>query len=86
MKGGISMTAIISKWGNSQGIRFPKHILDAANIKVDDPVNVKVQNNQIVITRACQKRKTIEERFADFTGDCPNFEMDWGEPKGEEVW
>ncbi|MBK6303675.1 MAG: AbrB/MazE/SpoVT family DNA-binding domain-containing protein [Arcobacter sp.] len=34
------MTVTISKWGNSQGFRIPKDILDKLNLAVGDLVNI----------------------------------------------
>lgn len=43
------MTAIISKWGNSQGLRFPKDIMKTLHLSVGDKVNIFVQNNKAII-------------------------------------
>ena len=84
-KGGCGMNATVKKWGNSQGIRFPKHILEAAKIKVDDEVSVEVENGSIIIKKATP-HPTIEELFTGYKGNCDLPEIDWGEPVGEEVW
>ena len=34
------MTAKISKWGNSQGLRMPKDIMDSLHLQVGDNVNI----------------------------------------------
>ncbi|MDD3855696.1 AbrB/MazE/SpoVT family DNA-binding domain-containing protein [Sulfurimonas sp.] len=43
------MTAVISKWGNSQGLRFPKDIMKTLHLSVGDEVNIFVQNNKAII-------------------------------------
>lgn len=43
------MTAVISKWGNSQGLRFPKDIMKTLHLSVGDKVNIFVQNNKAII-------------------------------------
>ncbi|MFA5234508.1 MAG: AbrB/MazE/SpoVT family DNA-binding domain-containing protein [Sulfurimonas sp.] len=43
------MTAIISKWGNSQGLRVPKDIMKTLHLSVGDEVNIFVQNNKAII-------------------------------------
>ena len=80
------MDAQIKVWGNSQGIRLPKAMLDELNIGVDDYVNIEVKNGSIVINKRF-KHKSLEERYAEFDGDIEQIrEFDWGEPVGREVW
>lgn len=80
------MDAQIKVWGNSQGIRLPKAMLDELNIGVDDYVNIEVKNGSIVINKRF-KHKTLEERYAEFDGEIEQIqEFDWGEPVGREVW
>ena len=81
------MVIAIQKWGNSQGIRLPKHLLDSVNWKESDKLNVKAEKGKIIIEKAEKpKRKNIKELFADFDGQYTPIEMDWGEPRGEEIW
>lgn len=80
------MDAQIKVWGNSQGIRLPKAMLDELNIGVDDYVNIEVKNGAIVINKQF-RHKSLEERYADFNGEIGHIqEFDWGEPVGREVW
>lgn len=80
------MTATIQKWGNSQGIRLPKVILENVNMSEGEEVEIITQNETILIKRAAGKRKTIQELFAGYDGDYKPEEIDWGEPVGGEVW
>jgi antitoxin MazE len=43
------MLTKVQKWGNSQGLRFTKHILDEAQIEVGDEVEVLVQDGSIIV-------------------------------------
>jgi len=43
------MTATISKWGNSQGLRFPKDIMKDLHLAIGDKVNIFVKDNKAVI-------------------------------------
>lgn len=79
------MTTTIQKWGNSQGIRIPKFILEALHWSGSEQLVVTAENDKIVIEKA-EKRKNIRELFADFYGEYTPIEIDWGEPVGEEVW
>ena len=92
------MTMMITKWGNSQGIRLPKAFLRTANISPNDTLDVSVKNETIVIKKAAKrKHQTTKERLAAFygTGFAPApaialeqsetaQEVDWGKPVGSE--
>ena len=88
----ISQTAI-RKWGNSQGIRLPKEIINMIGCKENDEVEISVDNGTITIKKATQKyanlterleafyNKPIENIFVESTQD-----VEVGAPVGEEYW
>jgi antitoxin MazE len=82
------MQTTIVKWGNSQGIRIPKLLLESANLSDNDTVEITAKNGNIIIKKVKIKntRKTIEERFKDFNDEYEPEEIDWGSPTGKEVW
>ena len=43
------MTATISSWGNSQGLRFPKDIMKELSLSIGDKLNVLVQDQKIIL-------------------------------------
>ena len=43
------MTTTIQKWGNSQGVRIPKVILDTVNWAEDEQIIIVVDNGKIVM-------------------------------------
>jgi antitoxin MazE len=79
------MAPTIQKWGNSQGVRLPKAILDDLNMSVGEEVEIYSENNTIII-RPAKQRKTIRELFAGYEGDYSPEIIDWGKPVGKEVW
>jgi len=81
------MTATIQKWGNSNGIRIPKAILEDTLIKLNDEVDIIAEDNKIIIKKVkSRKHITLAERIKDFKGDYVYEEADWGPPVGNEVW
>ena len=81
------MTTTIQKWGNSQGVRIPKIILDSVNWSENEQIVIIVDNGKLVIEKAKEnKRKNIKELFKDYKGNYESVKVDWGEPKGEEIW
>ena len=80
------MQTQVKAWGNSQGIRIPKEILQEANVMIDDVLDVKVQNGVIILEKPF-RHKTLEERAAEYDGKLDvDGEFDWGEPVGREIW
>ncbi len=82
------MTTSVQKWGNSQGIRIPKYLLDAVKLTTNDKITVRAENNMLIIEKAMpvSAHKTIKELFADYDGEYIPQEIDWGEQTGKEVW
>ena len=36
-------------WGNSQGIRIPKSIMDKLDLKISDVLDIEIENDAIVL-------------------------------------
>lgn len=80
-------TAALQRWGNSQGFRLPKQLLQELNWRVNDQFVLSRQDNALVIEPAHpRKRKSIKELFNGYTGTYQAQEIDWGEPVGKEIW
>ena len=77
------MTATISTWGNSQGLRFPKNIMKELHLHVGDKLTISVKNQKIILEPTKPKREVIDidslvkdmpkdyiscEEFEDITG------------------
>jgi antitoxin MazE len=87
------MQTKIVKWGNSRGIRIPKAFLENLHVAENDPVDITLSDERIIIEKIKNtKHKTTGERLAEFYGE--NFdqkhavqkEIDWGRPVGQETW
>lgn len=50
------MTAVISSWGNSQGLRVPKDIMKQLHLSVGDKMNMAIENEKIVLEPIKQTR------------------------------
>lgn len=87
------MQATIQRWGNSQGLRIPKVLLDALGIQENDKVELIQVADGIQIKKAKVPHRTLEERLTAFYGkpidQIPRVEqqeVDWGGPEGDEIW
>jgi len=75
----------IGKWGNSIGIRLPKHISEALQLRPKDRLNCEIENGKLILKPVRLVRKyALEELLA--TVEEPSKEISWGKPEGEEVW
>jgi antitoxin MazE len=89
----VKMQTTIVKWGNSQGIRIPKTFLKSIHVAENDPIDIMVSDETIIIKKLKGiKHKTTKERLMEFYG--ANFdqkraglsEIDWGKAVGNEEW
>ena len=44
-----SMTAKISKWGNSQGLRIPKDVMESLHLYIGDNINIIIENGRVIL-------------------------------------
>ncbi|MEN5147205.1 AbrB/MazE/SpoVT family DNA-binding domain-containing protein [Brevundimonas diminuta] len=76
-------TATVSKWGNSLALRLPQHLAESVRLTEGQTVELAVEDEALVIrpTRKKLKLADLLEGYERRTG-----EVDWGQPKGDEVW
>ena len=88
------MYATIQKWGNSNGLRIPKVLLDALGLRENDRVELIQTTDAITIRKAVSApHRSLEERLTAFygkpieeIGPLQDEETDWGKAEGDEVW
>lgn len=82
------MVTKIQKWGNSQGLRISRQLLESAHLAVGDEVDVNVRDGTIVVAPVQQVRGKyrLDDLVRRIPKDYePNGE-EWGGPVGKEVW
>jgi antitoxin MazE len=80
------MEARLQKWGNSVGIRIPSNIIKSLNLKINDTLELKTEENKIIITKTIRKTISLEERFKAYNGKNLTKDFEWDEPQGREIW
>ena len=82
------MVTKIQKWGNSQGLRLAKQVLEDARISVGDEVDVAARDGMIVIApaRRIRGKQSLQELVSRIPKNYKPGEVDWGKPTGREVW
>ena len=79
------MTATISKWGNSQGLRFPKELMKEINLNIGDKVEIKTQNDTVIIKPLRRKKIDINELVKKIPKDYKPYEV-FTDKIGLEEW
>ena len=82
------MLTKVQKWGNSQGLRFTKALLNEARIHVGDEVNVSVQKGRIIVepVSRVRGRYDLKALVSKMPKGYQAEELDWGPPDGKEAW
>jgi len=82
------MVTRIQKWGNSQGLRLARQVLEEARLAVGEDVDVRAREGAIIITPVRRIRGIVSLRdlVSRIPEDYRPGETDWGTPAGKEVW
>ena len=87
-KGEIIITEVskIQKWGNSQGIRIPKKMLETLNLKVNDSISIEEEEDCLKIKKIETELSNIEKLFLNYDGEYEKIDLDWDNEVGKEIW
>jgi antitoxin MazE len=84
------MIVELRKWGNSLAVRIPKAVAKAINAAEGKRVELTVKDGTLVIrpvAKAGRKRRySLDELLAGMSCENVPQEVDWGPPRGGEVW
>lgn len=80
------MTAKVQKWGNSQGLRLPKSVLELVDLAVGDDVEIVVGDREIVVKKAPKPKFDLAELVARIPKGYQPHEESFGPPVGKEEW
>jgi len=76
----------VLKWGNSQGLRLAKHVLERAHISVGDRVEVIAGEEEIVIKKATKRKFDLVEMVSRMPRNHKAKEERFGVSVGKEDW
>ncbi|MBI3801827.1 MAG: AbrB/MazE/SpoVT family DNA-binding domain-containing protein [Deltaproteobacteria bacterium] len=82
------MVAKVQKWGNSQGLRFPKALLEEVQVNVGDEVRVSVRGRKIIIepVEKVRGKYNLKDLVSRMPKNYRVKEVEWGAPVGKEEW
>jgi antitoxin MazE len=75
----------VVKWGNSHAVRLPKVVLEEAELRDGDHLEVRVDKGRIALEPVSPKLK-LRDLVARISPKNLHDEQDWGKPVGREVW
>ena len=80
------MQGVVKKWGNSAAIRIPASVLEAAQVRLDQPVDVREEGGRIVIEPLRPVRYDIDVLVAGITDENRHDPVEIAGPVGQEAW
>ena len=78
------MEVQVARWGNSLGVRIPKHIAERAGLREGVRVEIEAEADRIVIIRA-RPRYQLADLLKGITPQAMREAFDWGPDKGREI-
>jgi mRNA interferase MazF len=76
----------VQRWGNNQGLRLPKPVLDRAGIGGDDQVELVVSEHQILVKKVRPPKYDLAELGSRIPEGYKAEQVGFGPPGGKEEW
>ena len=86
LKGRGYMQTKVKKWGNSLALRIPKLFASDANLKLNEMVDISIDQGSIIITPIGEKEYLLEKLLKGVSKSNLHGEFDTGAPVGKEIW
>lgn len=80
------MRVLVKKWGNSAAVRIPASVMQAANLSLEQSVEVKEEDGRIVIEPARPRVFSIADLVDGISSANLHTPIDTGPARGREVW
>jgi antitoxin MazE len=80
------MRAVVKKWGNSASVRIPAAVMQAANLALNDAVDVREESGRIVIEPVRLREYDLADLIQQITRKNLHEEVEFGPAAGKEVW
>lgn len=80
------MRTKVVKWGNSLGLRIPKSFAEEVKVSEGTPVDLVMEDGQLIIRVVSSAAKSLEDLLAEITDSNLHGAIDSGDPVGGEIW
>lgn len=54
----------LARWGNSAGLRLPKHVVEAAGLEIGDQIGVRLLDNGTILVSPIKTKIAVTEELA----------------------
>ncbi len=78
------MQVLLSKWGNSLGLRLPKALTAEIGVSDGQKVEVRAEGGRIIV-EPVRKAYTLEQMMENVTPEAMREAWDWGDDVGREI-
>jgi antitoxin MazE len=78
------MQVLLSKWGNSLGLRLPKALTAEIGVSDGQKVDVRAENGRIIV-EPVRPALTWAQMLENTTPEAMREAWDWGEDVGREI-
>jgi antitoxin MazE len=80
------MRIVVRKWGNSAAVRIPASVMAEASLELDQTVEVREEGGRIVIEPIRAPANDLDAMLDAMRPDTFPEDLDFGPPKGREIW
>jgi len=80
------MRTTVKKWGNSAAVRIPASVMEAADIRLEDVVDISEKEGKIVLKRVRAGGFDLDDLVERITSGNLHEPIDFGAPQGKEGW
>jgi antitoxin MazE len=78
------MKVLVKKWGNSASVRIPAAVMQAANLRLDAAVDVRVKDGCVVLEPVHDQPCDLDTLLAGITAENLHAELSFGKATGKE--
>ena len=79
----MALKTRVSKWGSGLAVRIPKAIAEEWGVKEGTQIELTREGNGVYLRK---RRYDLDEMIESMKGADLHPEVDWGPPRGKEVW
>jgi antitoxin MazE len=76
----------VARWGNSLAVRLPRNIVKDAGFAEGDQLSLDLAKDGAIVLRSTRRKYSLDELVSGITPKNRHREVDWGKPRGKEVW
>jgi antitoxin MazE len=81
----FSMIITAEKWRNGIGVCIPQKVAEKYGVVDGSEIQITEDKDSIIL-KPITNDPTLEELLAQVTDENRHSSIDWGKPKGNEVW